>query len=65
MKDGADEYIYCSVEGCTNRFKNHKWGYIHSGGQQGWFHSKEGWHACPEHLPDWVAEWRAKRDLEA
>lgn len=27
----------------------------------GWFHKKDGDSWCPEHIPAWVAAWRAKR----
>lgn len=28
---------------------------------EGWFHQRDGTAWCPEHLPEWVAEWRAKQ----
>jgi hypothetical protein len=52
--------IVCSEPTCTASVKNHRWGKTKA---TGWFFSRTGtenW--CPEHLPDWVIEWRAKNN---
>lgn len=51
-----------SEDGCATKVKNHKWGKVKA---EGWFFSKEipedkGY--CPEHVPEWVASWRAKKN---
>lgn len=51
----ADEL--CSHEDCDATIRGHIWGYIRSG----WFFQKDGQQFCPEHTPDWVAEWRARK----
>ena len=56
-----DGYVYCDVPGCTNRIKDHAWGHIKA---PDWFFSKEGPVSCPDHIPWWVEEWRAKKKKE-
>jgi len=51
-------YTTCSGEGCAERLADHAWGRIKA---DGWFQQKDGTIWCPEHIPDWVAEWRARR----
>lgn len=57
-KPGAEAYGSCSVEGCENRFADHMWGKIKL---KGWFIMKDGTAYCPDHIPEWVEEWRAKQ----
>lgn len=47
----------CAIEGCTNRFADHVWG-ARNAQKAGWFCQKDGTNFCPNHIPDWVAEWR-------
>lgn len=50
----------CSHPDCNQEFKDHAWGHIHAH-NQGWFEQKNGDVWCPNHIPDWVAKWRAKK----
>lgn len=56
---GIDHTAYCVVEGCVAEYKNHRWGHSKASAE-GWFFSKTLGAMCPDHVPDWVAEWRAK-----
>lgn len=57
-------WIRCAEPGCPNERPDHQW---HYKSHPGWFSQKysednpdpKSW--CPEHTPEWVAEWRAKR----
>lgn len=51
------EYIQCDIPSCESKIKNHRWGSIKG---EGWFHMKDGKSFCPEHVPDWVKEWRKR-----
>lgn len=56
------EYIVCGEPNCDNHIKNHLWGRIKA---EGWFFTRtrdEAW--CPDHLPEWVIEWRGKKEKE-
>jgi hypothetical protein len=58
MIDGG--FIICDELGCTKRVKNHRWGKTKA---EGWFFSRADRGAfCPDHIPAWVVEWRAKND---
>ena len=46
-----------SCEGCDATIPDERWSKTRSG----WFQTKDGKNYCPEHTPDWVAEWREKR----
>lgn len=48
----------CSAEECTKTIKNHAWARIKSD----WFQQKDGKVWCPEHTPEWVDEWRSKKE---
>lgn len=50
----------CAQEGCGRTFRDHQWGATQAH-KEGWFHQQNGDSWCPEHNPDWVKEWRAKR----
>ena len=54
------ETVPCASEGCLRGIKNHYWAKV-QGQSDGWFLQKDGTAWCPEHNPDWVAEWRAKK----
>lgn len=51
-------FTSCAHPGCEMSFPNHRWGAIkaHS---TGWFMAKDDQAWCPEHLPEWVPQWRA------
>lgn len=52
----------CSGEGCEATVPNHYWGRVTA--SSAWFFQKDGRAWCPEHLPEWVADWRRlKRGL--
>ncbi|QIG58211.1 hypothetical protein SEA_SKOG_59 [Gordonia phage Skog] len=56
--------VPCAEEGCMASFKSHRHGQIQAH-KNGWFHSRAeqvSW--CPEHVPEWVAGWRAKKQRE-
>lgn len=48
----------CAHEGCEESIPNHKWARIKSGG---WFEQLNGDVWCPNHIPEWVDEWRKKK----
>lgn len=52
--------IRCSHRSCQASIKNHAWGKIKSS-DTGWFHQKNGASWCPDHIPAWVASWRASK----
>lgn len=51
--------IACAHPDCTNEMPSNAWAVIKT---EGWFHQKDGNSWCPEHTPEWVAEWRAKKE---
>lgn len=59
-----DGFARCKADGCEAKVKNHKWGKIHAV-QDGWFFGQHPsadppiW--CPDHLPEWVESWRARK----
>lgn len=55
--------LHCSETDCAATIKDHYWSKVKSG----WFFSMQepGKQWCPEHIPEWVAAWRAKRNGEA
>lgn len=58
--DGV-QMIACTHEGCTaGGFKDHYWGRVRAH-DAGWFIQKNGDTWCPEHIPEWVEEWRARK----
>lgn len=50
----------CAKEGCKNAYTPHRWGSTKAHGK-GWFQQKDGTVWCPEHTPEWVEEWRARK----
>lgn len=64
MSSSSREYpiTKCDHEdGCDQTFKDSGyWAHIDTD-KQGWFFMKDGRSFCPEHTPEWVAAWRAKR----
>lgn len=56
----ASDEIGCAGPECREKVKNHRWGKTKA---VGWFFSREDDKAyCPKHVPEWVEEWRKKRD---
>jgi hypothetical protein len=51
----------CAKEECPKFFPDHMWG-NRQAQREGWFMQRNGLAWCPDHNPDWVAEWRAKRN---
>lgn len=54
----TDETRGCSQPDCTQVVKNHAWAKIKA---DGWFFQRDGSLWCPEHVPDWVDAWRARK----
>lgn len=52
-------HLNCEEPGCVNWIPDDQWRKIKA---EGWFQMKDGTIFCPEHIPEWVAEWRKKRD---
>lgn len=52
------EPIKCAHPECESTMKSHAWSVIKT---VGWFHQKDGKSFCPDHTPNWVHEWRAKK----
>lgn len=50
----------CADPDCKATFRDHRWGAIHAHAA-GWLQQKDGTVWCPNHLPGWVADWRARR----
>jgi hypothetical protein len=49
----------CAHESCTATFEAHRWGKTRAQ-SSGWFLQRDNVTAwCPEHIPEWVATWRA------
>lgn len=63
MSHAAANPVYCARRedlGCQASYPGSKHAAIRAG-QEGWFRSRKTGEAfCPEHVPDWVAGWRAK-----
>lgn len=53
----------CSHPGCTQAVLNHRWAHLRAQ-TDGWFFQRNNTAWCPDHVPDWVPAWRAKRDEE-
>lgn len=53
----------CSNPECKNEFRAHEWG-TKRAQREGWFLQKNNDKWCPDHLPEWVAEWRAKNGFK-
>jgi hypothetical protein len=59
MSDGHSvSLIKCTV--CKATVKNHYWSKMRAN-KEGWFFKRDGTAYCPEHLPEWLHEWRAKK----
>lgn len=62
-RDSIHTETYCICDGpdCANSFKLTHWDSKRAQ-TDGWFLQKNGDVWCPEHVPEWVAEWRAKQN---
>jgi hypothetical protein len=55
--------LKCMGEGCEKSVPDHYWGKVKKG--EGWFFSQDDKLIyCPDHLPEWVEEWRKKKALQ-
>jgi hypothetical protein len=50
----------CKHDGCKRTCVNNYHENIRSG-EEGWFFQRNGDAWCPDHNPEWVIEWRAKK----
>lgn len=50
----------CAEPGCVNTHKQDRCNTTKAQ-YEGWFFQKDGTAWCPEHTPEWVAEWRENR----
>lgn len=55
-----DGWLYCSHKGCRRRIKNEHWNKVQAH-DLGWMMQKNGDNWCPDHPPEWLAEWREKK----
>lgn len=49
----------CSYPNCGSYYKSHHWGNKEAQ-REGWFLQKNGDKWCPNHIPEWVDQWREK-----
>ncbi|AUG29577.1 hypothetical protein HMPREF1529_02351 [Microbacterium sp. oral taxon 186 str. F0373] len=47
----------CSADACVATIADERWAMTKSD----WFFQRNGAAFCPDHLPEWVPEWRARR----
>lgn len=57
------ETASCTDSACEKSIRLHMWGKAEAYAE-GWFFQKNGDLWCPDHLPDWVSKWRAKKKAE-
>lgn len=50
--------VVCSEDGCEAQIKNNRWARTKA---SNWFFTRDNKAYCPDHHPDWVAGWRAKK----
>ena len=55
----VDGRVVCEHDECDASYHTHKWDAIKEG--ENWFQQKDGTAWCPQHIPDWVAEWRKRK----
>lgn len=61
MSHAQEHPVRCArqPDGCTASIPGSKSHQIRAA-EQGWFFQQNGDAWCPEHTPEWVAEWRAR-----
>lgn len=62
-KNPDTTYKTCAADGCDSNYPDHKWGATKAH-EDGWFLQRNGDSWCPKHVPDWVAGWRAKQEVQ-
>ena len=60
MSYASENPTVCAQPRCTQTVGGSKWDRIRAS-KAGWFFGLDGNAYCPEHVPNWVAEWRAGR----
>lgn len=51
--------IECAIESCTNKIPDNYWSKTKN---SDWFFSREQQKSfCPDHIPEWVEEWRWRK----
>jgi hypothetical protein len=61
MSQASESPVRCARRGCTASHPGSRHDNIRAQGE-GWFHSRrDDAHFCPEHVPGWVPEWRARQ----
>lgn len=50
----------CAHPGCERTKPTHQWANKTKAGK-GWFDQQNGDSWCPDHIPEWYHEWKAKR----
>ena len=67
MSYASEHPVYCARRedlNCPASHPRSRWDAVRAD-RAGWFHSNAEEQAyCPEHVPDWVPEWRAKQELK-
>ena len=64
MRVPGDYDHVCAHEGCEESVNNHYHARA-AAHEAGWFQQKDGTFWCPEHVPEWVADWRARKKSES
>lgn len=63
MTDDRTRYTYkdaCRKTGCSRDYFPDHWGKKEAA-RKGWFLQRNGDAWCPDHIPDWVVEWRQRK----
>lgn len=58
MSDHKSEVLNCSEPSCKAVITRNAWTLIKA---DDWFFQRNGDCWCPEHIPDWVPEWRMRQ----
>ena len=61
MSYASEHPTRCSHEKCPASVPGSKWAHVKATAEQGWLFLKNGETYCPDHLPEWVAAWRARK----
>jgi hypothetical protein len=57
----TDHPTKCRGKECTASVPGSKWARVKATAEQGWIFLKSGEAYCPDHLPDWMGPWRARK----